>query len=96
MLHRWLDNWMGLDLIVVGRGAPGPATVVHRQNPADAQSGSSIDLIQMNSPCALGRPWRGITPPENDGAKPGQCVSPFFDPGITRDRIVTGLSNLPC
>jgi hypothetical protein len=35
-----------------------------------------------------------ITVPENDGAKPGQRVSPFFDPGLARDRMFTGPSEL--
>jgi hypothetical protein len=41
-------------------------------------------------------PWRPHDRRENDGANPGQCVSPFFDPGIARDRIFTGPSELHC
>src|SRR5439155_9510877 len=58
------------------------------KTPADAQSGLSIDLIPMNSPCALGSPWRAHNRSRNDGAKPGQRVSPFFHPGLARDRML--------
>ena len=48
------------------------------KTPADAQSGSSIDLIQMNSPCALGSSWRAHNPSRKRRGKAGATRFPIL------------------
>src|SRR5437763_7393727 len=50
------------------------------KTPADAQSRSSIDLIPMNSPCALGSPWRAHNRSETTGQSRGNA----FPHSLTR------------
>src|SRR5882724_7094598 len=60
------------------------------KTPADAQSGSSIDLIQMNSPGALGSPSRAHNRSETTGQSRGHAFPHSLTPGLARDRMLRG------